>query len=61
LTTPGVGRALVWVFDPANLGATLTGTPLSIVELFGDTPRALAVSPKFLGRTCAAPGVCGAI
>ncbi len=45
LTTPGVGRALVWVFDPANLGATLTGTPLSIIELFGDTPRALAVSP----------------
>ena len=45
LTTPGIGRALVWAFDPANLGATLTGTPLSIIELFGDTPRALAVSP----------------
>ncbi len=45
LTTPGIGRALVWAFDPANLGTTLTGTPLSIIELFGDTPRALAVSP----------------
>ncbi len=45
LTTPGVGRALVWVFDPDDLGATLTGTPLAIIELFGDTPRALAVSP----------------
>lgn len=45
LTTPGVGRALVWAFDPANLGTTLTGTPLAIIELFGDTPRALAVSP----------------
>jgi DNA-binding beta-propeller fold protein YncE len=45
LTTPGVGRALVWVFDPANLGTTLTGTPVEIIELFGDTPRALAVSP----------------
>ncbi len=45
LTTPGIGRALVWVFDPASLGSTLTGTPLEIIELFGDTPRALAVSP----------------
>jgi len=45
LTTPGVGRADVWVFDAANLGATLGGTPLRIVTLFGDTPRALAVSP----------------
>jgi DNA-binding beta-propeller fold protein YncE len=45
LTTPGVGRADVWVFDADHLGATLTGTPLTIVTLFSDTPRALAVSP----------------
>src|SRR5215208_7135858 len=45
LTTPGVGRADVWVFDANNLGVTLTGTPLTIVTLFSDTPRALAVSP----------------
>lgn len=45
LTTPGVGRADVWVFDAANLGSSLGGTPLTIVTLFGDTPRALAVSP----------------
>ena len=45
LTTPGVGRADVWVFDAANLGNTLGGTPLRIVSLFGDTPRALAVTP----------------
>ena len=45
LTTPGIGRADVWVFDAANLGGTLGGTPLTIVTLFGDTPRALAVSP----------------
>ena len=45
LTTPGVGRADVWVFDANNLGTTLTGTPLTIVTLFSDTPRALAVSP----------------
>ncbi|HYU34804.1 MAG TPA: hypothetical protein VEW48_21860 [Thermoanaerobaculia bacterium] len=45
LTTPGVGRADVWVFDADHPGATLTGTPLTIVTLFSDTPRALAVSP----------------
>jgi DNA-binding beta-propeller fold protein YncE len=41
LTTPGVGRADVWVFDANHLG----GGPLTIVSLFADTPRALAVSP----------------
>jgi len=45
LTTSGVGRADVWVFDPTNLGTTLGATPLKIITLFGDTPRALAVSP----------------
>ncbi|MBZ4421305.1 YncE family protein [Myxococcus sp. RHSTA-1-4] len=45
LTTPGVGRADVWVFDSDHLGTSLGGTPLNIISLFGDTPRALAVSP----------------
>jgi YVTN family beta-propeller protein len=45
LRTPGLGRADVWVFDAMNLGATLGGTPLTVVTLFGDTPRALTVSP----------------
>src|SRR3954451_6441724 len=45
LTTPGVGRADVWVFDADHLGGTLAGTPLTIITLFSDTPRALAVSP----------------
>jgi YVTN family beta-propeller protein len=45
LTTAGVGRADVWVFDATNLGSALGGNPLTIVTLFGDTPRALAVSP----------------
>jgi DNA-binding beta-propeller fold protein YncE len=45
LSTPGIGRADVWVFDATNLGAALGGTPETIVTLFGDTPRALAVSP----------------
>jgi DNA-binding beta-propeller fold protein YncE len=44
-TTPGVPRADVWVFDPANLGPTVGGTPLKIMSFFTDTPRALAVSP----------------
>ncbi len=44
-TTPGVPRADVWIFDPANVGVTLGGTPLRIMSFFTDTPRALAVSP----------------
>ena len=45
LTTPGIPRADVWVFDPDNLGETMGGTPLKIMSFFTDTPRALAVSP----------------
>ncbi len=46
LTTSGVGRADVWVFNAASLGTSLGGTPLTILTLFGDTPRPLAVSPN---------------
>jgi len=49
LTTSGIGRADVWVFDATNLGTVLGGTPLTVVTLFGDTPRALAASSD--GRT----------
>src|SRR5262249_53289877 len=45
LATPGIGRADVWVFDAASLGAPRGGTPLTILTLFTDTPRALAVTP----------------
>src|SRR5207245_2644591 len=45
LTTEGIGRADVWVFNANSLGAALGGTPIGIVQLFGDTPRALAASP----------------
>jgi DNA-binding beta-propeller fold protein YncE len=45
LTAPGVGRADVWVFEAPQTGATLGGTPLTIITLFTDTPRALAVTP----------------
>jgi len=45
LTTPGIGRADVWIFDPSTLGATAGGTPIRIMSFFTDTPRALAVSP----------------
>ncbi|XXT42934.1 hypothetical protein WMF13_13575 [Sorangium sp. So ce513] len=44
-TTPGVGRADVWVFDASQLGNSLGGDPLNIITLFSDTPRALAVTP----------------
>jgi DNA-binding beta-propeller fold protein YncE len=43
LTTPSVGRADVWVFNANNLGGGIGGEPLSIVNLFSDVPRALAV------------------
>ncbi|MBW2667764.1 MAG: thrombospondin type 3 repeat-containing protein, partial [Deltaproteobacteria bacterium] len=45
LTTEGIGRADVWVFDATALGTTIGGTPVEIVSFFADTPRALAVSP----------------
>ncbi len=45
LTTPGVGRADVWVFNPASLGTAVGGRPVRIMSFFTDTPRALAVSP----------------
>src|SRR5438105_12817048 len=45
MTTDHIGRADVWAFDATSLGAALGGTPLTKVTLFGDTPRALAVSP----------------
>jgi DNA-binding beta-propeller fold protein YncE len=55
LTTPGVGRADVWVYDAGNLGPGLVGTPLAILGLFTDTPRALAVSAD--GLTVYAAGM----
>ena len=45
LVTASVGRADVWVFDPASLGDAVGGKPLRILNFFTDTPRALAVSP----------------
>lgn len=54
LTTPGIGRADVWVFDAAAPGGRAGGTALSVLTLFTDTPRALAVSPD--GNTVYAAG-----
>jgi DNA-binding beta-propeller fold protein YncE len=45
LKTAGLSRALVWVFSATATGAGIGGTPVSIIELFTDTPRGLAVSP----------------
>lgn len=42
---PGVGRADVWVFNANSLGTSLQGDPLTVIELFGDRPRALTASP----------------
>ncbi len=42
LNTAAIGRADVWVFERDELGAELGGSPLQIITLFGDTPRALA-------------------
>ena len=44
-TTPGIGRADVWVFDALHLGSRAGGDPLTVLTLFADTPRALAVTP----------------
>ena len=54
LTTPGIGRADVWVFDADDPGDPPGGTPVTILTLFTDTPRALAVSPD--GGTVYAAG-----
>lgn len=45
LITPGVGRADVWVFDANAQGAGMEGAPEAILQLFGDSPGPLAVSP----------------
>jgi len=42
LTTAGVDRADVWVFDGTSLGSTIGGTPIGVLTFFSDTPRALA-------------------
>jgi DNA-binding beta-propeller fold protein YncE len=44
LTTAGLGRADVWVFDATATDQSLNGNPLAIINLFADTPRALAAS-----------------
>ena len=45
ISTAGVGRADVWVFNVANPGAGMGGTPVDILTFFADTPRGLAVTP----------------
>ncbi len=44
ITTEGIGRADVWVFDADAPGSGPLTSALTIVTLFTDTPRALAVS-----------------
>lgn len=54
LSTPGVGRADVWVFNAKDQGNSLQGKPENIITLFTNTPRALAVSKD--GRSVYAAG-----
>ncbi len=58
LATAGQGRADVWVFDAAALDDTLNGKPLTVLTLFADTPRALAVNADG-SRVYAAPFMSG--
>jgi len=44
MNTPSVGRADVWVFDSSTLDETPGGNAETIIILFGDRPRPLAVS-----------------
>jgi len=53
-TQEGIGRADVWVFDAGNTGSNFAGTPITILTLFTDTPRALTVSAN--GSTVYAAG-----
>jgi DNA-binding beta-propeller fold protein YncE len=54
LTTAGRGRAVVQVWNANALTSALSGGPIANIELFTDTPRALAKSPS--GDTVYAAG-----
>ncbi len=45
LDQPGISRANVWVFDAPAVIRDGETTPITILQPFGDTPRALAVTP----------------
>ena len=42
--TEGIGRADIWVFNATDLGGSLGGDEETIISVFGDKPRGLAVS-----------------
>jgi DNA-binding beta-propeller fold protein YncE len=44
LGVEGTPRALLWVYEVADVGAGIGGTPVNVIELFADTPRGLAVN-----------------
>ena len=47
-TTPGIGRHDVWAFDTQQTPDTFAANRARVIQLFSDTPRALAVSPDGL-------------
>lgn len=59
LRTAGQGRADVWVFDPSDLGATLEGTPQTILTFLGDTPAHWRFPPTVARctRPCSTPAI----
>ena len=46
LTSEGIGRTDVWVFDASNPGNALGGTPEIVLTMFGDSAGPLAVNPS---------------
>jgi DNA-binding beta-propeller fold protein YncE len=44
LSTAGVGRADVWVFEASSPGTALGGKPATVLNMFGDTLRGLAAN-----------------
>jgi DNA-binding beta-propeller fold protein YncE len=44
LTSQGLGRADVWVYERDKVDNSLNGNPLTVINLFADSPRALAAS-----------------
>ena len=54
LRVPGLARANVFVYDATNLGTSIEGDTLTILDLFTDSPRSLSVSAD--GSTVYAAG-----
>jgi hypothetical protein len=61
LTTPGVGRADVWVFDPDRLDGSLGGKPLNVITLFAAPAFSFASGAAAEGIVCPQEATCGSL